>query len=158
MKKEKISDFTLRITQSNRSQLVVVIYDMVLEYIEEALEKYEMGQLEQFLEVTKKVKACIYELMSALDTKYPIAAELMQLYIYMNKLLIQSIVKKAPQDYDAIKRMIQSLSEAFKEVGKQDYSAPLMENTQQVYAGLTYGKGSLSESYSNTDANRGFCV
>ena len=158
MKKDKISDFTLRITQSNRSELVVVIYDMAIEYVNEACEHYEFDRIEEFLDAAKKARACIYELMSSLDTKYPIAVELMPLYLYMNKLLIHSIIKRKPQDFDAIKRMLQGLSEAFKEVAKKDNSPALMGNTQQVYAGLTYGKGALTESFSNQGSNRGFRV
>ncbi|OYO98714.1 flagellar protein FliS, partial [Lachnotalea glycerini] len=47
---------------------------------------------------------------------------------------------------------------AFTEVAKKDDSPVLMGNTQQVYAGLTYGKGSLTESFSNQGSNRGFRV
>ena len=55
--------------------------------------------------------------------------------------------------------MIKGLKESFEEVAKQDGSGPVMENTQQVYAGLTYGRDSLSEvtMYGNM-ANRGFRV
>lgn len=158
MKKDKISDFTLRITQSNRSALVVVIYDMTIEYINEAIEYYEKDEIEEFLDATKKARSCVYELMSVLDTKYQIAIELMPLYLYMNKLLIRSIIKRKPQDFEAIRRMLQGLSEAFTEVAKKDDSPVLMGNTQQVYAGLTYGKGALTESFSNQGSNRGFRV
>lgn len=158
MKKEKISDYTLRISQSNRSQLVVVVFDMTMEYLEEAIDVYDKGDLEQFVQITKKARACLYELMTSLDTKYKIAVELMQIYIYINKLLIQSVIKKKPQDFPAIKRMLNMLKEAFEEIAKQDSSKALMGNTQQVYAGLTYGKGTLSESFSSQDFNRGFCV
>lgn len=158
MKKDKISDFTLRITQSNRSQLVIVIYDMILEYIKEARECYEQNKIEDFIDETKKARACVHELMSVLDTKYAISIELMQLYVYINKLLIKSVIKRKPQDFDAIMRMIQTLSDAFCEVAKQDNSKALMGNTQQIYAGLTYGKGTLTESFSNQGSNRGFRV
>ncbi len=158
MKKDKISYFTLRITQSNRSELVVVVYDMVLEYIEDAKECYQTGNIDGFIEETKKARECVGRLMATLDTNYPISLELMQIYIYINKLLITSAIKKKPQDFDAIKRMIGNLSEAFVEVAKQDNSAPMMGNTQQVYAGLTYGKGTLTESYSNQGSSRGFRV
>lgn len=156
MNKEKISDFTLRITQSNRSQLVVVIYDMTIEYLDDAIEYFKSDKVEEFLEASKKARACIYELMSSLDTKYPISADLMQLYLYMSKLIIKSIAKKNPQDFEAMKRMIKNLSEAFSQIAKQDMSEPLMKNTQQVYAGLTYGKGTLEEGFSNQNFNRGF--
>jgi flagellar protein FliS len=158
MKKDKILDFTLRVSQSNRSELVVVLYEMILEYINDARECYELENVDGFIEGTKKARACVGELMSSLDIKYPIAVELMQLYVYINKLLITSVIKKKPQDFDAIKRMIGKLTEAFNEVAKQDNSGPLMGNTQQIYAGLTYGKGTLTESYKNQGSSRGFRV
>ena len=34
---------------------------------------------------------------------------------------------------------------SFVEVAKQDKSAPLMKNTQQVYAGMTYARGAVNE-------------
>jgi hypothetical protein len=34
----------------------------------------------------------------------------------------------------------------------------MMENTQEVYAGLTYGKTDINETLVNPEANRGFTV
>ena len=49
-----------------------------------------------------------------------------------------------------------SIMEAEK-ISSEDTSAPIMENAQTIYAGLTYGKGSLNETYLNAqDYNRGF--
>jgi flagellar protein FliS len=158
MRKEKISDFTMRITQSNRTELIVVIYDMVLEYIKEAEECYTLEDIAGFTEATKRARECVGRLMSALDTKYPIAIELMNIYLYINKLLINSVIKKKPQDFDAITRMISGLAESFGEVAKQDKSAPLMGNAQQIYSGLTYGKGTLTESFTDQGSSRGFRV
>ena len=60
---------------------------------------------------------------------------------------------------DAVREVMTKLKEAFEEVAKQDTSGPLMENTQQVYAGLTYGKGSLNEVLiSGDEYNRGYRV
>jgi len=158
MEKDKISYFTRRITQSNRTELIIVIYDMFLEYIKEAEACYQSEDQEGFSENTKKARDCMGSLMASLDTKYPISLELMQIYVYINKLLITSVIKKCPQDFDAIQRMIHNLRESFGVLAQNDNSAPLMGNTQQVYAGLTYGKGSLTESFSNQDDNRGFRI
>lgn len=35
--------------------------------------------------------------------------------------------------------------ESFEQVAKEDHSGPVMEHSQQLYAGLTYGKGTLNE-------------
>ncbi len=47
---------------------------------------------------------------------------------------------------------------SFVEVAKQDKSAPLMKNTQQVYAGMTYARGAVNEDYMDVDSHRGFFV
>ena len=36
MKSEEIKDFTMRITQCNRTELLVVVFDIFLKYIEDA--------------------------------------------------------------------------------------------------------------------------
>ena len=53
--------------------------------------------------------------------------------------------------------MLKKLRKSFEDVAAQDDSEPLMSNTQDVYAGLTYGRGSLNENV-NTVPNRGFTV
>ena len=45
---------------------------------------------------------------------------------------------------------------AFEQTMSQDTSAPLMSNTQHVYAGYTYGKNDLVETCQDFDASRGF--
>ena len=40
----------------------------------------------------------------------------------------------------------------------QDHSEPLMKNTQQVYAGYTYGRDNLVETCQDSDSSRGFLV
>ena len=41
MKKEKKQEFILRITQANKTQLVVVLYDMTLAYLEDSMEEWK---------------------------------------------------------------------------------------------------------------------
>ena len=70
-------------------------------------------------------------------------------------------VSKAIHDKSALKdavRLLSSLRESFEELSKQDTSGPAMSNTQSVYAGLTYGKGTLNESTSFSSDNRGYTV
>ena len=50
-----------------------------------------------------------------------------------------------------------TLRESFSSISALDYSGPLMQNTQQVYAGLTYGKGILNETCLDpSQRSRGF--
>jgi len=53
--------------------------------------------------------------------------------------------------------VLKKLLIGFEGVSKEDHSGPMMRNTQQLYAGLTYGKGKLNETYIDLNSrNRGF--
>jgi flagellar protein FliS len=39
-----------------------------------------------------------------------------------------------------------------------DVSAPIMENVQSIFAGLTYGKGNLVENLADQGSNRGYYI
>ncbi|MCR5324173.1 MAG: flagellar protein FliS [Lachnospiraceae bacterium] len=157
MNKEKQKDFTMRITQANRTELVVITYDIIAEEIEEADRQYEAGNIDEYRRSVKSAQKFVADLMSALDYTYPISAELLRLYEYVQRLLIKSDVSGKPHELKSAENVIAGLRKAFAKLAESDDSAPLMENTQSVFAGLTYGKGSLNETDLDPNAsNRGF--
>lgn len=157
MEKEILSGFTARISQANRSELIVIMYDMILYGIDSAkgaLQNNNLAAFEKELERTQKV---IGELIAVLDFSYPISQELFRLYEYMNGRVIQSKIKKQDIELMTVYSIAEKLKKSFEEVAKQDTSPSLMANTQQVYAGLTYGRGNLNEVYiSKDEQSRGF--
>ena len=67
-----------------------------------------------------------------------------------------SVIKNDGSALASCIKLLGSLKESFEKLAAQDESGPAMSNTQSVYAGLTYGKGTLNESMSSD--NRGFTV
>ena len=57
---------------------------------------------------------------------------------------------------ESCERMLTMLRKSFYEVSKMDDSTPLMQNTQQVYAGLTYSNGGGASEMLDAGANRGY--
>ena len=55
-------------------------------------------------------------------------------------------------------KMLIELKESYEKIASQDTSSPVMENTQMVYAGLTYGKNSLNIDLSDQGIDRGFRI
>ncbi|BBF44556.1 hypothetical protein lbkm_3269 [Lachnospiraceae bacterium KM106-2] len=97
------------------------------------------------------------ELLGCLNHEYDISNQLYRLYTYANKKIIDGMFQKKIDYVEEAKEIMQALHQSFIEVAKQDKSKPLMQNTQQVYAGLTYGKGVLNEiSMDPNHAFRGF--
>lgn len=158
MTREKKQDFILRISQSNRSQLVVIIYEIILTYLEEAKVAYEKKDMEEFRESIRKAQPFVSELMEALDFKYAISIELLQLYLYVNKALVRSILRREKRNLESAIVVLETLKVGFIGVSEQDDSAPLIQNAQQIYAGLTYSKGRLTETLKDENLSRGFLV
>lgn len=157
MEKDKIQEFTLRVTQASKTELVVILYDIILSDIKEANRHLMEGNELVYCQELKHAGKCVNELMATLDYRVSLSRDLLSLYSYVNKTLIAAQMKKDASLLNCVVSVITKLQIAFTEVSKQDTTGPVMKNAQQVYAGLTYGKGTLNESYLNSyDQNRGF--
>lgn len=157
MKKELLQEFAARVTQANRSELVVIIYEAVLASIAEGRQRLAEGRIEETRTEIARARGLITELMSSLDLQYGIAHYLRQLYIFAYHELCQGIAQREPERFDHASDIFEKLLPSFREVAKQDDSEAVMENVQTIYAGLTYGRGTLNETIgTGMDTNRGF--
>ncbi|SET28583.1 flagellar export chaperone FliS [[Clostridium] polysaccharolyticum] len=155
MEKDSIQAYSKRITQANRTELVVITYEIIIEHVENAKKYYENRK--EFVNSLEKAQSFLKELMVSLDFNYEISSNLLSLYIFINKQLIEAKQKNTCEMLSRIQGMLESLLSSFKQVSEQDKSAPLMQNTQKVYAGLTYGKEDINEMSVMADSkNRGF--
>lgn len=150
MTKEEVQEYSLRIAQGNKSDLIVTTYDIILKYLQDAGKQYQAGDREQFAFHVKKANEFLAELMGALDLQYPVARELMSIYRFVQKMLIQARFQKEPAALEGLEQILSGLREAFVEVARQDNSQPFAGGKSQVYAGLTYGRESLNETYEPT--------
>ncbi|MCI8371109.1 MAG: flagellar protein FliS [Lachnospiraceae bacterium] len=156
MRKEQMQEFTARVTQGNRTQLVVTIYDIILVSLQDSREAWNAENMEEWRHSLERAQALVMELVGALDFQYGIANELLPLYLFVNRRILHALARRRMELLDGVDQVIRNLRNAFEEVAKTDRSAPVMANTQKVYAGLTYGRTSdLSEMYQDT-SNRGF--
>ena len=157
MNRDNIQSFTSRITQASKSELIVILYEMTLVRIEDAEKSYQGNDLVNFDKELKSAQKHVSELMAALDYRYVISFDLLSLYLYTNKHIITAIVKQNPLTLQYAKAILKKLLLGFEAVSRSDTSGPMMRNTQQLYAGLTYGKGTLNESFIDpNNKNRGF--
>lgn len=158
MTKELKQEFTLRITQANKTQLITILYEMVLLYIDEAKEALSADNRADYKMAVRKIQGCMNELMESLHMEYDLAQRLMQLYLYINRELAQASIHYDREHLEHVRMVIGELQKAYKKIENQDQSGPVMGNSQTVYAGLTYGRGSLMENIADPAANRGFRV
>lgn len=158
MDKERIQNYTLRISQANKSQLIVILYELTDIYLSDAIQAFEKEDFAVFKNNCGYAGKCVADLLEALDFNYELAYPLMRLYIFISKEITLAGIKKDPAGLHYAKRLMGELKEAFDEVARQDQSMPVMENSQAVYAGLTYGKNQLNENLSDEGTLRGFRI
>ena len=133
------------------------MYDIILEDIKAAKGALQEQSKENFLHELKHARRILNELMGALDYTYPISYRLMSLYIFLNKQLVDAGREQDEKMLDDAADILGTLREGFSSISALDYSGPLMQNTQQVYAGLTYGRGTLNETCIDpSQQSRGF--
>lgn len=156
MKKELLQQYTTRVTQANRTQLVVTVYDIILTSLEDAKEAYQSGVKDEWRHSLERAQRLVMELLQALDFRFALSKELGSLYLYVNRRILHALVQNKVELLEGTDTVIRNLRNAFEEVSRTDDSAPVMVNTQKVYAGLTYGKSSALSEMFQDDNNRGF--
>ncbi len=157
MNKEAIKAFTARVTQASKSELTVILYEMILTEIREAREAFTKGDMTAFDKELKLAQRYLTELQATLNYSYAISYDLLSLYLYVNKRIIQAILRRIPDTLDSAESVLNKLLIGFEGVRQTDSSGPVMRNTQQLYAGLTYGKGYLNETFIDpSNKSRGF--
>lgn len=155
MTREQKQQFTLRISQANFTELVVILYEMLLCYLDECKTALDAENEGEFKEAVRKSRGCLNELMASLNMDYKISKELMQLYIFCIKRLARAEVKKDGMILDEIRKVIKPLHKAYSEVAVHNTQGPVMNNSQRIYTGLTYGRNTLAENMVYQSANRG---
>ena len=114
-----------------------------------------------YLKIKKELKQAVSfvkELLVNLDMNYEVSRNLASLYIYVSRCLNFALVSGKKEEIEAARKVVVKLGKSFREVAKTDKSESVMENAQQIYAGMTYGKGlNLDETLINPAfENRGF--
>ncbi len=157
MTKELIQAYTARISQASKTELVVITYEIILSDIKEAEDTFRDGDHPQYARILKHAVLLVNELMRSLDYRFEISYNLLNLYVYVSKCLINAGYQKNTELLASAESVLQKLKAGFEGILQEDPSGPVMQNTQQLYAGLTYGKGVLNEVFIDPkEHSRGF--
>lgn len=145
MTKKELQEYAIRVTQSSKTGLVVITYEIITSYLDTAKKVYDKENIKEFVYNINKAKQFVNELSSCLDFKYKISLELLEIYLYINRVLVASVIKKDADQIDRIIGIINKLKSAFGKISEEEKPGTVMENTEKIYAGLTYSKGKLNE-------------
>lgn len=146
MTKDEMNVYKLRITQAGIAELTLIMLEMEMQWMDEAVLAYDGGNIEGFLDCVDKAQGTQVELMNVLNMENPVAVDMFSVFAYINKLLIQSKIKKEPQELSRCREMLGKFYQSLQAIAGSDTAGPVMEQSEKVYAGLTYGTHGLVES------------
>ena len=146
MTTEEMNVYKLRITQAGIAELTLIMLEMEMQWIDEAVLAYDGGKTEEFLDCVDKAQGTQVELMNVLNMENPVAVDMFSVFAYINKLSIQSKIKKEPQELSRCREMLGKFYQSLQVIAGSDTAGPVMEQSEKVYAGLTYGTHGLVES------------
>ena len=150
-------DLTSRIMNATPLGLLLVTYDLFLDSLSSAKENFANNiSPENDLNYAQKV---LMELINGLNLEIPLATEVLTVYMYVNKLIIQTIIKTKRTGQDIlidiednlleIEDIMTNLLKALETI--EDTGSPIEPDATQIFAGLTYNKdGSLNEFVNNS--------
>ncbi|MCQ2977071.1 MAG: flagellar protein FliS [archaeon] len=146
---------TARVVNSTPIELVTLSFEVILDNLKTSLDQIDNNEKIN-LEISK---AFVKDLSNSLDMKYEISKNLKALYTYTLERLVSAEITS---DNSRMKKYIEEaisvmekLSDSFNEVSKMDLNDKrVMENTDAIYSGLTYGMNGLNETVVG-NTNRG---
>ncbi|WP_113672799.1 flagellar export chaperone FliS [Vallitalea guaymasensis] len=156
MVEDTVKTYQNKIINANREQLLIITYELFMSEIDKSIEAINNEDEDTFNQCMTKVHKLHRELTDTLDMSYEISRYLLSLYIYMNKKLIEASIQFNIEPLTEVKKLANILLDGFKEAAKGQNSKLLIKNSQKLYAGLTYGKGTLNETIINEVESRGF--
>ena len=138
------------VANASQGELLCIVYELLLRRFNQIMASEGKARKRHIEEAVYIIKT----LVEALNFEIDMAHDLFKLYVYVQGLLLAYDVKndKVEEAYS----IIYKLYKGFKEAAiKEKNSGPSMKNVQEVYAGMTYNKGQLSEVVVE-GVNRGF--
>lgn len=155
MKLEKKKEYKERIIAANRSELIVIMYEMLFSYMEDVYEGIDKDEWVDAKEAINHAEAVVRRLIDDLDFNYDIAKELYPLYDFVLRRFAVARIKKSAEPVRQAETILRNLYKGMLDMAAEDNSPALMQNREDMYLGLTYGRNSLNEISTGVN-KRGF--
>lgn len=146
MTQEDMNLYKMRISQAGIAELTLIMMQMEMQWMKEACGAYEDKDMDLFQENVSNAQSVQVELMNVMNVNNSVARDMYSVFVYINKMLIESQIKQHPVDLMRCVGMMEKFYKSIEAISETDTAGPVMESSEKVYAGLTYGASGLVES------------
>ncbi len=142
-----------RVTTANGTQLVVILYEELMEWLKQATKSISEDKTEELYLCISKGRDILSELLSTLEGNSEISTNLRNLYLYVNRLMTEAVNQRNKSKLEEAIKVLTPLCDAWKQLseGMQDNVSPNKGTTRVT--GFTYGKNQLND-YIVNDENK----
>ena len=120
MRDELKQDYTRRITSANKSQLVVIMYDMFDQYLADAKESINISKFADMHTEIRRARNVLSELIISLDMKYEVAKDFERIYVYLAQRLVEANIKKDKEKLEEALVHLRTMRDTWKEIMQKD--------------------------------------
>ena len=148
-------DYVAKIATASPLKLVIINFEIILDYLEES--KKNIDNQKEFDFNILKARQFLGELRGSLNMKYEISTQLLTMYNYVDRQLAIFLFSKKLEDLEAGTKVLKTIMSGFEEIEEKEKDKnSIMQNTESIYAGLTYGRNGQLQEFVDTKHNRGF--
>jgi len=159
------SAYMLRISQAGPVQLVVINFELIIDFLNAAKNAAEKAtsteDMDTFREGIQKGKNALDELIASLNFDTPLALGFYEIYRYAYKRLSDIHYTLDPQKAcDAVEEVLELMDTLLKgwqdAASKAENDVPQTGDAPKVYTGLTYGRDGNANEYIDEGGGRSF--
>ncbi|UQZ84388.1 Flagellar protein FliS [Paenibacillus konkukensis] len=104
-----------QVTTATPGELTLMLYNGAIKFIKQARSSLAEKQWEKANQSSLRVQDIISELMITLDRSYPISEQLMLMYDYMNRRMIEANIQKDESILDEVEGLFVQFRDTWKE-------------------------------------------
>lgn len=143
-----------RIASANEAQLVAIVYEGLIEKLNESIYNIKKDDKLALNESIVKSREIIAELLATLKGNFQVAQNYKSLYMYLNKLITRANIKKDIKVLEEAISIVTPLLEGWTELGEKMFKEEVEKGQDsRIMTGMTYGKGHLNDDTTSSGSS-----
>lgn len=105
-----------KVMMASPAELTLMLYEGAIKFCNIAIMGIEQNDIEKAHNNIKKAEKIIQYLRETLDMKYPVAQEFENIYVYLERRLVEANIKKNKEILEEVCEHLRSVRDTWKEV------------------------------------------
>lgn len=105
-----------KVMMASPAELTLMLYEGAIKFCNIAVIGIEQNDIEKAHNNIKKAEKIIQYLRETLDMKYPVAQEFENIYVYLERRLVEANIKKEKEILEEVCEHLRSVRDTWKEV------------------------------------------